>query len=307
MAQNMMTALVDEDKVEKIGEVILVPRHLIRSFPGQPREYFDAKEMISLAGSIKKFGQLVPGFVKELSINGCPQKYELIEGQRRWHALAMAGANKMKVIVREVKDEDDQFLQSVMANFGRAEHTPVEIGKAIGRFKERGMTEVEIADVFAKSQGWVSQHYKIMKLSLEVLSMMSPEIPEDCRLLFSTALMLADVPKDLQKKIADTIIGKKLKLSQARNLIRQRAKKMGFKVGDPARSPHEDYRNLRRLTGRMRRELEIFEEMPQSFFDKIFQFRDEEDHAKIIASLQGSIDRTKSLIMAVRRAKKKKQ
>lgn len=307
MVQTKASVLEADFSVEEIGKVILVRRHLIRPFPNQPREYFDATELASLARSIAKYGQLVPGFVKELSGNGCPQKYELIEGQRRWHALAMAGKDRMKVIVREVEDEDDQFLQSVMANFGTADHTPVEIAKAIGRFKSRGMTESEIADIFVKSQTWVNQHYKIMKLDPAVLQMMSPEIPDDQRLGFSIALMLADVPQDLQKKIAETILDDKLKVGQARNLVRRRAEKLGFKVGSPNRTPREDYRNLRTFVGRIRRELEVFDDMPQGYFDKMFQFRGDEDRDKIVASVGKSIERLRSLLATLKRAKKKKQ
>jgi ParB/RepB/Spo0J family partition protein len=291
--------------IEKLGEVILVPRFSIRPFPDQPRKYFDQRKLAELASSIRAVGQKVPGFVKEISGNGCPQKYELVDGQRRWHALAMAGIDKMKVIVTDVKDVEEQFLFSVVANFGRAEHGPLEIANAIQRFRNNGMTVTQVAEVFARSDAWVYQHLKVLQLDPEVQKMMSQEIPEDCRLLFSVALMLADVPMDLQKKIADTIVGDKLKLIQARSLIRRRAEKMGFKVGSPDRSPRKDYQNLRSFIGRIRRELEIFDEMPQNFFDKMFQFRDDEDHAKVLASMQKASDGAKSLLAAIRRAKKK--
>jgi ParB family chromosome partitioning protein len=295
------------DEAEVIGKVILVSRHLIRPFPNQPREYFDATELASLARSIGKWGQLVPAFVKELhGQNGCAQKYELTDGQRRWHALAMAGVEKMKVIVKEVRNEDDQFLQSVMANFGRAEHTPVEIAKAIGRFKAKGMSETEIADIFAKSQSWVNMHYKILKLVPEVLEMMSPTLPEEERLLFCTATMLADMPKDLQLATAKIIVKRKLKINQARSLIRQRAARMGFKVGDPTRKPSDDYRNLCNFLARIRRELEIFEEMPQDFFDKMFQFREDEDWVKVSLAIELISDKVTSLKSGLARARKKK-
>ncbi len=291
--------------IEKLGEVILVPRFSIRPFPGQPRKYFDQQKLVELAASIKAVGQKVPGFVKEISGNHCPQKYELIDGQRRWHALAMAGIDRMKVIVTEVKDAEEQFMISVVANFGRAEHSPLEIANAIQRFRDSGMTVVQIAEVFARSTPWVYQHLKILQLDPDVQNMMSPETPEDCRLVFSVALMLADVPIDLQKKIADTIVGGKLKMVQARSLIRRRAERLGFTVGDPTRTPKEDYRILCRFIGRIRRELEIFDEMPQNFFNKMFQFREDEDNTKIVASAQKAMDGFRSLLAAIRRAKKK--
>lgn len=293
---------VDVSVVEKLGEVILVPRYLIRPFYDQPRKYFDQQKLDELAASIRAVGQKVPGSVRE--IKGCLEKYELIDGQRRWHALEMAGIEKMKVIVMEIKNDEEQFLISVVSNFGRAEHGPMEIANAIQRFRNNGMTVKQISEVFARSVPWVYQHLKVFQLDPEVQKMMSPEIPEDRRLAFSVAMMLADVPRDLQKKIADTIIGDKLKMVQARNLIRRKAEKMGFRVGSPDRTPHDDYRNLCSFIGRIRRELEIFEEMPQSFFDRMFQFRDDEDHAKVLASMKNSVERAKSLLSSIKWAKK---
>jgi ParB family chromosome partitioning protein len=296
---------ITASKIEKLGEVILVPISFIRPFPDQPRKYFDQQKLIELAESISAVGQKVPGFVKEISGNHCPEKYELIDGQRRWHALTMAGKDSMKVIVIEVKSVEEQFLISVVANFGRAEHGPLEIATAIQRFRDNDVSVIEIAKIFAKSVPWVYQHIKILRLDPEVREMMSSEIPEDRRLAFSTALLLADIPLDLQKKIADTIVKDKLKLNQARNLIRRRAEKIGFKVGNPRRSPRDDYLVLCSFIGRMRRELEIFKEMQQSYFDKMFQFRDKEDHERIVEKIQEITDRIKSFLITIKRAEKK--
>lgn len=292
---------------KKLGEVILVPIDSIRPFPNQPRQYFDQQKLAELAASIKAVGQKVPGLVKKIneSDNGCPHNYELIDGQRRWHAISMAGKSEMKVIVTEVKDENDQFLISVVANFGRAEHGPLEIASAIKRFREGGMKVTQIAEIFGRSSIWVYQHFKILSLDPEVQKMMSPEIPEKDRLALNAALMLADVPKDIQKQIADIVIGGRLKINQARNFIRRRAEKMGIKVGDPNRSPRKDYRIFCSFLGRMKRELEIFDSMPEDFFEKMFHWRERNDYLKVIESLQKNLEMTTALLEAVKRANSK--
>ncbi len=292
--------------IEELGTVILVPKVLIRPFPDQPRKFFDQQKLKELAASIKAVGQKVPGFVRELeSDNGSRHKYELVDGQRRWHALDIAGIEKMKVIVLDVKDVEEQFLISVVSNFGRADHGPLEIANAISRFKNNGMTVTEIAEVFARSDAWIYQHLKIIeKLHPEVQAMMSQELPEEDRLVFSIALVIADVPADLQKKIADTIVGEKLKMIQAKDFIRRRAEKMGFSVGNPERTPRRDYEIMRNFIGKMRRELEVFTQLPQSFFDKMFQFRENEDHSKILLAMERNIEDLKILATAMMRVKK---
>lgn len=293
--------------IEELGKVILVPRTSIRPFPDQPRKFFDQQKLKELASSIKAVGQKVPGFVKELgNDNGSRHKYELIDGQRRWHALEMAGITKMKVIVLDVKDVEEQFLISVVSNFGRAEHGPMEIVNAVMRFKNNGMTVIEIAEVFARSDAWVYQHLKIAeKLHPEVQKMMSQEIPEDNRLVFSVALIVADVPKDLQPKIAQTIISEKLKMIQVKDFIQRQGKRHGFSVGNPERTPRKDYEILRNFLTKMERELEVFTKMPQNFFDKMFEFRDEVDNVHMSTGMERSVEQMRVLLEAIKKAKKK--
>lgn len=272
---------------EKIGEVILVPRKVIRPFPNQPRTYFDERQLYQLASSIKKHGQWTPAPVRKISDG--QYKYELIDGQRRWFATEIAGLTMMKVIVADnssVATEDDQFKASVISNFGRANHTPVEIALAIKRFKDKGMTEQDIADIFACSVGWVQQHYKILKLLPEVLDMMSPERHKTKRLKFSMALMIADLPQKLQKNAAEIIIRRQLKTGSAREFIRGVGASVGVKVGDPGRTPREDHRNVISFIRRFEKEADIFCQKPQDFFDKMFQSRSQEDAMHIVIGIQ---------------------
>jgi len=302
--ENRLEALMQDS--EKVGEVIVIPRSHIRPFANQPRKYFDQAKLMSLAESIKETGQLVPIFVRELeNNNGSAHRYELIDGQRRWHACDIAGVKKMKAIVLSVQDEEEQFTISVISNFGRVDHDAVETALAIKRFRDNNKTVAQIAKTFARSEPWVYQHLKILKLDQEVLNMMSPEIPEEDRLIFSTALLLADLPPDLQKKIAKTVVGNKIKHLQAKNIIRSRAEKLGIKIGDPDRAPNKDYNVLRSFVGKVKRELEVFLSMPQTFFDRMFQSRDGEEHGNVVDKLEHDIEDLKALLEAVKKAKKK--
>jgi len=300
----MLQQLESPSTNAEVGKVILAPRKRILPFPDQPRKFFDQQKLEELAESIKVVGQIVPAFVKELAVPHPDFDYELVDGQRRWHACNIARVEKMKVIVVAVKDITEQFLISVVSNFGRVDHSPLETANAVRFFKDRGLTVKQISQIFACSMPWVYQYLKILQLEDGVLAMMSPELPEEKRLGFASALLLADVPKDLQLKIANTIVGKRMKVNQARDFIRQRAEKMGFKVGDPTRAPREDYRIFCSFVGRMKRELEMFLEMPQSFFDKMFQHRDDEDYDAVIRRMEGNVEQLQTLLKALRRAKK---
>jgi ParB family chromosome partitioning protein len=265
-------------ETSKIGEELFVLRTLIRPFPNQPRKYFNQKELKSLAESIREHGQLTPAPV--LRVKDGKHEFELIDGQRRWHAISMAGHSHMKVTVKdneEIIDEFGQFKASVISNFGRADHTPIEIAEAIKRFQSWGQNLEQISKIFVKSIPWICQHLRILKLTPEVLEMMSPDLAEEEQLTYSVAVDIAGLPENHQLSVARIIIQKNMSLNVARSFIRDEIQRIGICTKKRKRSPHDDYRNLKNLTKRTDRELTIFSQKPQDFFDLLFLHRSEED------------------------------
>ena len=65
----------------------------------QPREIFDEKALKELAVSIKEHGVIQPIIVR--SVNG---KYEIIAGERRYKASALAGMTQIPAIIRDLDD-----------------------------------------------------------------------------------------------------------------------------------------------------------------------------------------------------------
>lgn len=302
----MSTTLLPQTEVEELGRIIRIPRTQIRPFPGQPRTYFDQQELQELADSLKEIGQIVPASVIELpepDANGCT--YELVNGQRRWWALLMAGIKMMKVEVLTVKDVEEQFLISVASNFGGAGHGPMEIANAIVRFRKNGKDVEQIRKIFGKSGSWVYQHLKLVdKLHPDVQAMLSQEVPEENRLVFSVALLVADVPQNMQKKIAETIVGEKLKAVQAKDYIHRQGKKHGFSVVHPERTPRRDYEAMRNFAAKLQRELEIFIQQPRTYFEKMFEFRDKGDHDQMLLILDRNLEDLRTLKNTMRLAKK---
>lgn len=305
----MNPALLEKLGIESFGTVLVVPKKLICPFPGQPRKYFDQTELGNLARSIKRHGQKVPALVRELDEkeNGS-HKYQIVDGQRRWHALDIADVPKMKVVVVPVENAAEQFLVSVVANFGGARHSTPEIVNAILRFQnEARMSRDEIAEVFSMSRGWVDQHFKLAdKLRPDVLDMMSPTVPEEDRLPFTSALLVADVPTALQVQVAETIVSKKLKLVQVRDYIQRQGKRHGFIVGNPDKTPRKDYEIVFNFLKKMKRELGVYIHQPQAFFTKMFEFREDDgDHRQMVKDIDRNVEDLKTLATLIRRAKDK--
>src|SRR5579863_9099366 len=65
----------------------------IRPNPYQPRTEFDAKEIETLAESLKKDGLLQPVVVRPAGVGF----YQLVAGERRWRAAKLAGLARIPV------------------------------------------------------------------------------------------------------------------------------------------------------------------------------------------------------------------
>src|SRR3989338_6580477 len=173
----------------EVSKVERILRNQIRRFTDQPRNFFDAKDMNDLAASIEEIGQQTPIVVKV--VTGDPKhSFELVDGERRWIACGMANVDTMLAWVRPIADSDEQFIASVVGNFGRSGHTALEISQAVDRIrKPKRMQELSpgeqvarIAKIFASSEPWVYSHLAILRLHPDVQAMMAQMIPEEERL-----------------------------------------------------------------------------------------------------------------------------
>ena len=77
----------------------------IRPNPRQPRQVFDEKGLRELAESIRAYGVLQP-----LTVRRTERGYELVAGERRLRAAAMAGLRQVPCLVARVGEEDSALL-----------------------------------------------------------------------------------------------------------------------------------------------------------------------------------------------------
>lgn len=99
----------EDDIREKVMEVPLSELH---PFENHPFKVLDDEAMTELANSIKENGIASPGIVRPRKEGG----YELLSGHRRKRACEIAGLETMRVIVRDIDDEE-AVLVMVDTNF----------------------------------------------------------------------------------------------------------------------------------------------------------------------------------------------
>ena len=132
--------------------------------PAQPRKTFDDESISELAQSIRQVGLIQPLVVRK---NG--ETYELIAGERRLRALRSLGSEKALCIVDNSAVDADSELMAVVENLQREDlnyFEEAECYKAL--LDELKLTQEELASRLGKSQSFIANKLRILKLSPEV-------------------------------------------------------------------------------------------------------------------------------------------
>jgi len=271
----------------------LVKTKRVRPLKGQPRTYFSPKKMQELMTSIKAIGQVTAIIVRP--IDDDPNfDYELIEGERRLRACTKLGVEEMLATVREVKDSEDQFKKSFVANFAREGHTPLETARSIRRMMDfpeyadlSKMAALRIiASLTGKTDVWAFNYLKLLNLPKEVQDMLEPDDNERSALPQSMGVFLASIEsREIQLKVCKEAVEKGLSVAKAKHLARQLASAAGIRVGSPGRSPREDYVILRNYLRKANENLEHLVDMPHRAIDELFQNRPLEDRQNVLKEI----------------------
>lgn len=234
----------------------------IRPLPGQPREYFDTIELENLANSIREIGQRVPAQV--VVIHGDPRHdYELIDGQRRWHAVQLAGKKYLRCEVLDDVDEDWRYVLSSVANMARVGLHPLETAVMCDRLRRinhpetnKQMTVSQVASMIGRSVSYVDQHISLLQLVPSLQKLLHPRTSRDKRLPFSAAILLARLDPRQQMEAFEKIKVQKIGLLKATQRV---VEDMPTSKKTKRKSYIDRYIYLKRLLHRIADELEFYQ------------------------------------------------
>ena len=244
----------------------LVPLDEIRPDPNQPRKYFKKTSLNALARSIELVGQLTPISVRRLP-RGEKHKFEIIDGERRWRACAIAKRAKIKVTVEEAElDARQRHLLSTISNFHREGHTHPEISDALQYQRASGESVSSLAENLAKSESWIYQYLSLQQLCPELRDKMQPDVPKRDQLRFGEAVVLASLSPDQQRKLWHDC--RKLDRVERLSTMRRRAAAYQGKerIGRPPRAS-EHRANLDRAVGTLCRQIDAVLDLKQNDFE----------------------------------------
>jgi len=179
----------------------------------QPREVFDEKALKELAVSIKEHGVIQPIIVR--NING---KYEIIAGERRYKASALAGLTKIPAIIRNLDDKESSKV-ALLENLQRRNLNPIEEARTYQKILELDqMTQEELAKTMGKSQSAVANKIRLLALPEEIQDALLKE-----KISERHARALLSVPDSgAQKELMDQVISTKMSVRSLEEAIAQR-------------------------------------------------------------------------------------
>ncbi len=199
----------------KENEVVYL--HLDDIIPNrfQPRQVFDEKALKELAVSIKEHGVIQPIIVRNIG-----NKYEIIAGERRYKASAMAGLTTIPAIIRNLDDKESSKV-ALLENLQRKNLNPIEEAKTYQKILELDqMTQEELAKTMGKSQSAVANKLRLLSLTDEVQdALLKEQISER-----HARTLLNAKDADTQKKLLKEVIDNKLTVRELEEKINPKDK-----------------------------------------------------------------------------------
>lgn len=187
----------------------------------QPRKNFDKEQMEELTNSIRERGIIQPIIVRRQSESS--EKYEIIAGERRWHAAQNAGLHEVPIF--EIKADDLKSLEfAIVENVQRDDLNPIEEANGYKRLiNEFNYDQDKVSKFIGKSRAHIANCLRLLTLPSEIIKFI-----EDKKLSQGHAKVLVGLENSYQ--IGKKIIDKKLSVRQAENLVRIYKSPKKFKV-----------------------------------------------------------------------------
>lgn len=178
--------------------------------PSQPRKTFSEDELTGLAQSIRENGLLQP-----ITVRKDTNVYYLIAGERRLRACKMAGLSEIPAILTSCEPEDSAVL-ALIENLQRKDLQMFEQAAAIvNLLREWQITQEEAAKRLGISQSYLANKIRLLRLTDDEQALI---IQQGLTERHARALLRIE-NVSARKQILQTVVEKKLNVSQTEQLI----------------------------------------------------------------------------------------
>jgi ParB family chromosome partitioning protein len=147
------------------GGRVMLPITLLQPGAYQPRRRFDEAALHELAQSIAQHGIIQPLLVRPFDDGNEPKgRYEIIAGERRWRAAAMAGVHDVPVVVQPMTDREALQL-GLIENVQRQDLNAIEEAEGYQRLiNEFSFSAEKLGEMIGKSRSHVANTLRLLQL-----------------------------------------------------------------------------------------------------------------------------------------------
>lgn len=196
-------------EIPKNKQIQDIPLSEIIPNKNQPRRKFTEQSVQELAQTIENDGLLQPIVLRE--VDG---KYEIVAGERRFRAVKSLGRDTIPAIVQEIDDNKAASL-ALIENLQRENLNPIDEANAYANLmKINGLTQKQLAQSVGKSQPYVANKMRLLKLTANVQSYL---VSGDITPRHGRALL--NLPADKQELALKEILDDKLNVKQTEEMI----------------------------------------------------------------------------------------
>lgn len=201
-AETGSNTTIDEVSLDKI-----IPN------PNQPRTDFNEEKIDELARSIEKDGLLQPIIVRPYE-----DKYQIVAGERRYHACKKAGLETIPVKITVMDDLQAQEV-ALVENLQRDNLNPIEEAWGYKRLMELGnYKQKDIANAISKNPSTISNALRLLDLPEEIQEMMF-----DGKITSGHARAILSIPVEEEEKriqLAKKIVDEGLSVREAEKIAK---------------------------------------------------------------------------------------
>jgi len=194
------------------GKVRSLPVDWLERGSLQPRSAIDGPSLKRLAESIRSEGVIQPIFVRQKRRG----KFEIIAGERRWHAAKIAGLRQIPSVISNVSDEAALAI-GLIENLHREDLNPIDQAVAMHRLIiEFGMTHQKVGDIVGRSRAAVSNLIRLLELPESVRDMVA-----NGKLDMGHARALLALPEGKQEETARYVAGRQLSVRDVEAMVKR--------------------------------------------------------------------------------------
>ena len=195
-----------------IDGVQLIPLTQIQAGQYQPRTFMDEGALNDLASSIKDQGLLQPILLRP--IQNAEVKYEIVAGERRFKAAAIAGLTEIPALIRELDDKNAAIV-ALIENMQREDLNPLEEAQGIRRLiDEFEYTHEQAAQAIGRSRSMTSNLLRLLNLAEPLKTML---LAGDIDMGHARALLAVDAAAQIL--LANEVVAKRLSVRETERLV----------------------------------------------------------------------------------------